>query len=133
MLNSKLINPKNGKFMMSRDKSESEKGISLSGNCCIMCGWKKKDSKGRLLVEGAHVRGFRNVSDYDKFDNIVGLCPNHHTEFDAGNIAIDPIKKVCFHINPKDEYHNKKIKGNIKHIKLGYFDYHNKHKFKGKL
>lgn len=118
---------------MSRDKQESQKGISLSGNCCVICGWNKKDNKGRSLVEGAHVRGFRNVSDYDKFDNLVGMCPNHHTEFDAGNIGIDPTKKICVHVNQKDESNGKKLFGKINHIQVGYFDYHNKHNFKGQF
>lgn len=116
---------------MSRNKSESVKGISLSGNCCVICGWNKRDHKRRLLVEGAHVRKFRNVKDYDKFDNIIGLCPNHHTEFDVGNIGIDLKNKICVHIDLKDEYNYKKFVGKINHIKSGYFDYHNKHNFKG--
>lgn len=116
--------------MMSRNKSESKKGIHLSGDCCIICGWNKEDNKGNLLVIGAHVREFRNVNDYDKFDNIIGLCPNHHVEFDKGNITINPYTKICYHINTKDEYYGKKIIGNISHIKIGYFDYNQKHTFK---
>jgi predicted restriction endonuclease len=117
---------------MPRNKLSSEKGISLSGGCCVVCGWKKKSHKGKLLVEGAHVRGFRNISDYDNFDNIIGLCPNHHTEFDAGNITIDPIKKTSVHFDKKDPFNNKKIKGKIKHVQKGYFDYHNKKIFNSK-
>ena len=133
MSKNRWMKQKYGKCTISRDKQESQKGISLSGNCCVICGWENCDYKGRLLVEGAHVRVFRNVSDYDKFDNIIGLCPNHHTEFDAGNIAIDPKKKSCVHIDTKDPYHSKKLSGKIKHIKIGYFDYLNKHKFKGRI
>ena len=117
--------------MISRNKNESDKGIHLSGDCCIICGWNKLDSKGNLLVIGAHVRGFRNTNDYDKYDNIIGLCPNHHVEFDRGNITINPNTKICCHINKKDEYHGGKIVGNISHIKIGHFDYHQKHIFKG--
>ena len=117
--------------MISRDKNESKKGIIYSGNACVICGWDEKDLSKRLLVEGAHVRRFENIPDYDKFNNIIALCPNHHTEFDAGNITIDPVNKVCLSIDENYEFHNKKIKGNIKHIQKGYFDYHKRYIFKG--
>lgn len=118
--------------MTSRNRSESEKGIYLSGNCCVICGWDKRDYKKRLLLEGAHVRGMRNTPDYDKFNNIVAMCPNHHTEFDAGNLTIDPQKKRCIHINLKDRSYGKKLVGKIDHIKLGYFDYHKANIYRGK-
>jgi predicted restriction endonuclease len=119
--------------MMSRDRYQSKKGISLGGDCCVICGWKKTDYKGNSLVIGAHVRGFRGTKDYDKSDNIIGLCPNHHIEFDVGNITINVDKKICLHIDKDDAYYKKKIKGKIAHIQKGYFDYHNKHNFKGNL
>ncbi|MFX1521570.1 MAG: HNH endonuclease [Promethearchaeota archaeon] len=118
---------------MSRNRYESKKGIYLSGNGCVICGWNKCDYKGRSLVEGSHVRVFRNIADYDKFDNIIGLCPNHHAEFDAGNIAIDPKRKISIHRNIDDPTHGNKLRGKIEHIKIGYIDYHNKHKFKGRM
>jgi len=115
-----------------RDKPESIKGISLSGNACIICGWAKKDYAGKFLVEGAHVRMMRNTRDYDKFDNIIALCPNHHTEFDRGNIAFDISKNQTVHLNTKDVFHKKRLKGKMSHIKKGYIDYHNKRVFKGR-
>lgn len=116
--------------MTPRDKFESKKGIALSGGRCIVCGWDKRDFKSEPLVEGAHVRPFRKTSDYDKFDNIVGLCPNHHTEYDVGNITIDPVSRLCICVDSKNSFHLKKIAGRVDHVKLGYFDYHKKHIFK---
>lgn len=118
--------------MTYRNRYESQKGIMLSGDCCVICGWKKLDYKNRSLVIGAHVRGFRNTSDYDKYDNIIALCPNHHVEFDSGSLTIEPLKGICLHIDERDPYHKKKIIGKISHIQLGYFDYHNRHIFKKK-
>ena len=118
--------------MIFRDKLESKKGIILGGGCCVVCGWDKKNFKGESLVEGAHVRPYLNIPDYDKSDNIVGLCPNHHTEYDAGNLAIDPIRKICICTNQKDPFHLKSIIGKVSHIKQGYFDYHRQHVFKSK-
>jgi predicted restriction endonuclease len=114
-----------------RNKSQSERGIELSGSACVICGWAKTNVKGKPLVEGAHVRKFGNVADYDKFDNIIALCPNHHTEFDCGNFCIDFDKRVCCHANPADELNGKKLAGRISHVRRGYFEHHRIHVFKG--
>jgi len=116
--------------MTYRNKTESKKGVHLSGDCCVICGWNKQNCKGELLVEGAHVRPFKNTFDYDKSDNIIGLCPNHHTEYDAGNLTIDPANNLCLHIDSKDVFNNKSIFGKVSHVKQGYLDYHRKHIFK---
>jgi|SRR3990167_9449825 len=115
---------------MSRDKTESEKGLFFSENCCVVCGWNKQNLKGESLVIGAHVRPFRNTPDYDKSDNIIGLCPNHHSEYDAGILTIDPLKKLSIHSDAKDSFHLKPIRGRVDHVKQGYFDYHLKHLFR---
>ena len=117
--------------MTYRNKPESQLGIKWSGSCCVICGWNKKDQRGDLLVIGAHVRPFVNVVDYDKHDNIIALCPNHHIEFDSGNLTIDFDTKRCLHISNNDEYSNKVIVGSIDHIKPGFLDYHKKHVFNG--
>lgn len=116
--------------MTYRNRVESQKAINLSGNCCIICGWKKSDFKGNTLLIGSHVRPFHNTADYDKCDNIISLCPNHHAEFDKGNITIDPESEVSVHIDSKDPFHNKKIVGKISHIQKGYFSYHLKNIFR---
>lgn len=118
--------------MMYRAREESEEGIRLSGGVCVICGWNKKSPKGGSLLHGAHVRPFSNIPDYDKADNIIGLCPNHHVEYDAGSLTIDPVGGLCIHSNSEDTFHLKKIIGGIGHIKLGYFDYHKKHVFRPK-
>lgn len=116
--------------MPLRDKDESRKGILLSGNKCVVCGWHESDYAGRLLVQGAHARPFKNTSDYDKSDNIFGLCPNHHVEYDAGNFTIDTAARQCIHIDSNDVLHHKYLVGSIDHIQPGYFDYHKIHIFK---
>ena len=118
--------------MIFRDKLERKEGISLSGDCCIVCGWNEKNINGNILVIGAHVRPFESVSDYDKRDNIIGLCPNHHIEYDVGNITIDPVRFLCIHRDHKNPFHLKKIIGKINHIQKGYFDYHRKNIFNKK-
>ena len=114
---------------MSRDRTESQKGVQFAGGKCIVCGWNKKNQKGEPLVEGAHIRSFSNVPDYDKYDNIVSMCPNHHTEYDAGNFTIDSVNRLFIFKDSSDPFHLKSIIGEIKHVKNGYFDYHKKHVF----
>ena len=117
----------------TRKKIESLEGIRLTGSCCLICGWNKKDDEGNLLLDGSHVRAFDNQSEYDNKNNIIGLCPNHHREFDSGNIGIDYKNGICIHLNEKDEFHMKKLIGHLKHIQVGFLDYHNKRKFKGRI
>ncbi len=56
-------------------------------NCAIE-GCKNK------TTEGAHVKPrstFKKGED-DRTDNIIRLCPSHHTDFDAGLLGIDQQK-----------------------------------------
>lgn len=58
---------------------------------CIVCGYNKH-------VEIAHIRAVADFSDGDLLseinhpDNLVGLCPNHHWEFDNGLISLEELK-----------------------------------------
>lgn len=75
--------------MTSRSKKESQKGIELSGGKCIICGWCGKNYKHVSLVVGAHVRPYETGNEYDRADNIIALCPNHHAEYDGYSFTID--------------------------------------------
>lgn len=105
--------------MTSRNISEKDHGIILSGNRCIICGWSKMNRSGKTLVIGAHVKPFSNGKESDKRDNIIALCPNHHAEFDAYYFYIDPVKKCAIY---QDNY-QQPIIGEISHIKIEYFSY----------
>ena len=108
--------------MTSRNKFESEKGIKYSGSCCVICGWNETDPKGKLLVEGAHVKPFEVGAEHDNANNIIALCPNHHAEFDAGNFYIDP-KTGIVHFRTENKFSNICIKSKIKHVKEEYLAY----------
>ena len=90
---------------------------------CIVCGWDLTDSKGSSLVEGAHVRPHRSGDEFDRPDNIIPLCPNHHTEFDHYNFYIDAntMKLVFFDTN--SEYHGKDVSKEIDYVKKEYIAY----------
>ncbi|EJT5928370.1 HNH endonuclease [Clostridium perfringens] len=109
--------------MIYRDLKQRELGIEKSGNLCIVCGWNEKNVDGKSLIEGAHVKPFLRDESIDKFDNIISLCPNHHTEFDAGNFYIKSDDNKIVFRNKNNVYHNKIIKGSIKHIRKEYLIY----------
>lgn len=115
---------------MRRDKRERNYGILLSGNCCVVCGWKKKDRNGNLLVEGAHVMGLATAQEFDNSNNIIGLCPNHHEEFDVGNFTIDFLSNKILYFDEQDELHEQKLIGSVQHIIPKFFIYHQRMTFK---
>ena len=45
----------------------------------------------------------------DVKENIIILCPSHHTEFDYGSIGIDMDTKKITHINPQDSSNGKDL------------------------
>jgi predicted restriction endonuclease len=109
--------------MISRNVKQSKKGISETGEKCVVCGWSKLDSKNNSLLQGAHVKPLKGNYEIDNFNNIISLCPNHHIEFDAGNYYIDHEKKCVIHFNKDDEMHLSIVKGSIAHVKSEYFLY----------
>lgn len=60
---------------------------SLRDNKCQICGKSilKKDKS--LYIEAAHITP-KHRGGKETLDNIILLCPNHHKEFDLGDMAI---------------------------------------------
>ena len=108
----------------TRDPNASSSGIRKSGCCCIVCGWAAKSSKtGKLLVEGAHVRPFEAGAEFDRFDNIIALCPNHHTEYDNFNFYIDPDSFCRWFREKSSPYEGLCVKDKVKHINRTHLAY----------
>lgn len=60
----------------------------LYGDSCQVCG-TTLEIPGRTTSEGAHIRGLgRPHLGPDTPDNVLCLCPNHHTLFDSGGIYV---------------------------------------------
>ncbi len=109
-----------------RNKDASEKALKLCNYQCVVCGWSKRRSNGSSLVEGAHIRPFESGSEFDKADNIIALCPNHHTEYDAHNFYIDTQTRRLVFKDESDEYNGVDISSRIMHIRtenLAYAQY----------
>jgi len=80
-----------------RDTKMVEKVKKGYRDTCQVCGLRLTDGKGKGYSEGAHIIPFAAVSaanrrDLDVKSNILILCPNHHTEFDLGALAIIPVE-----------------------------------------
>lgn len=108
-----------------RNKNEANKGIKLSGNKCIVCGWDVSDRNGNLILEAAHVRPYNNSKEYDTSSNIIALCPNHHEEYDRLNFTINYENGTIIHRHADNPLNGKKILGKINHISPRFFIYHN--------
>ncbi len=80
--------------MVYRSKTESQKAIEECGEKCVICGWQKYAPNGKPLVERCHILDFSKDPNYDKKNNIIALCPNHHTEFDKHCFYIDSEKRT---------------------------------------
>ena len=56
---------------------------------CQACGTSIEGFQGRLYAEGAHVRPLGKPHlGADVLDNLLCLCPNHHTQLDNGGLFI---------------------------------------------
>ena len=73
---------------------ESQRAIKLCGEKCVICGWEKHAPDGSPMVEGCHILDYSKDPNYDKYSNIIALCPNHHTEFDRYCFYIDTEKRT---------------------------------------
>lgn len=57
---------------------------------CIVCGYKNN-------IEVAHKKAVSSfpetalISEINNIENLMGLCPNHHTEYDKGQLEILPV------------------------------------------
>ena len=60
---------------------------------CVICGYDKH-------VEIAHIKsvsefsGNSLISEINDVNNLIALCPNHHWEFDSGNLSDEDKRKI---------------------------------------
>jgi putative restriction endonuclease len=72
-----------------RDTALSREVKMMYRHSCQVCGTVIPGIGERQYSEGAHVRPLgRPHLGADAFDNILCLCPNHHTELDLGGMVI---------------------------------------------
>lgn len=72
-----------------RDTAMSRAIKELYNYTCQVCGVQIDAFEGRLYAEGAHIRPLgRPHLGQDSRDNLLCLCPNHHTQLDVGGMLI---------------------------------------------
>jgi len=72
-----------------RDSALSREIKAQYGHSCQVCGTAVPAFGDRLYAEGAHVRPLgRPHLGSDSLQNLLCLCPNHHTQLDFGGMVI---------------------------------------------
>lgn len=85
-----------------RDSAVAREVKELYDHSCQICGVGLRGFGGRKYAEGAHVRPLgRPHLGADRFDNLLCLCPNHHTQLDIGGIWISD-DMVAIHAASRD-------------------------------
>lgn len=106
-----------------RSAEASALGVELTGRRCAICGWCAEDVSGHPLSEGAHVREFSSGHEFDVPQNIIALCPNHHTEYDAHLFYIDPQTKRLHAHRPGWKFEGVDLSDKIRHVKQAFLAY----------
>lgn len=58
---------------------------------CQICGASRQGPDGNAYAEAHHIRPLgRPHEGPDEPENILVLCPNHHSDFDYGQLTVDP-------------------------------------------
>lgn len=66
---------------------------SDSPNCCIVCGYSKH-------IDVCHVKDISSfpkdalIKEINDLNNLIGLCKNHHWEFDKNLLSNDDREKI---------------------------------------
>ncbi|MFF2275752.1 YDG/SRA domain-containing protein [Agromyces sp. NPDC058126] len=72
-----------------RDTAMSREIKELYDHSCQICGVQVGGFEGRVYAEGAHVRPLgRPHLGHDRAENLLCLCPNHHSQLDLGGLLI---------------------------------------------
>lgn len=81
---------------------------------------------GESVYESAHVRPKRSFDsgENDRANNIIRLCPTHHTKFDNGKIGICE-SKDAFIIKEDGDLRLEDVESPINHVKDEYIQYRN--------
>jgi len=69
---------------------------------CQICGTSILKKDGTKYIEAAHIKA-KNKKGRETPDNIILLCPNHHKEFDYGDLIINEhsVSHLLFTLNTK--------------------------------
>ncbi|MEX0662796.1 MAG: HNH endonuclease [Balneolaceae bacterium] len=78
---------------------------------CQICGYSIKKKSGGEYIEAAHIKP-KHKKGPEKPENIILLCPNHHKEFDLGDLSIRNHSKENIEFLLNGETYNISLKTN---------------------
>ncbi|MFD3424118.1 YDG/SRA domain-containing protein [Streptomyces decoyicus] len=92
---------------------------------CQVCGLRIETPTG-AYAEAAHIKPLgKPHNGPDEIDNVLCLCPNHHTAFDFGMLVISDDRTVTQRGSTPHTYRLREISGHT--IKTQYLAYHRNH------
>ncbi|HEU5292193.1 MAG TPA: HNH endonuclease [Cyclobacteriaceae bacterium] len=111
--------------------TELSRNIKKENNwMCQICGSNILLPNTGYYSEGHHLQPLGGEHQGpDVRENIIILCPTHHTEFDYGSIAINPSNNLIEHIDDKNPFHNQPLAYRRKDLGNEYLSYHYKVRF----
>ncbi|WP_340002069.1 HNH endonuclease [Oceanobacillus sp. FSL K6-0127] len=100
-------------FLTSRRKRDTTRVRALKRmykNCCQVCGEPLVDINGIGYSEVNHIQPLSKHNGVDREENMIVLCPNHHTMMDMGIITINPREiGTILHVDENNPLHYKKL------------------------
>lgn len=97
----------------------------LHAYTCQVCGLRLETPTG-AYAEAAHIKPLGHPHDGpDEIDNVLCLCPNHHTAFDFGMLIINDDRTVTQRGSKPHMYQLREIPGHV--INSQYLAYHREH------
>lgn len=113
-----------------RDTSLSRKIKEENNWKCQICGESIILPNSKYYSEGHHLKPLGGEhSGPDIRDNIIILCPTHHTEFDYGSIAINPRTMRVEHIDRNNNFHGKNLAYTRNDLGQEFIEYHYEKQF----
>ncbi|QNR66267.1 HNH endonuclease [Paenibacillus peoriae] len=108
-----------------RDTAMSQKLKKMYNHHCQICGETIITGVNRYYSEAHHLKPIgKPHHGPDIESNLIVLCPNHHAEFDAKSISINPETLLIEHINIRNRYINNPLKLSLHTIDLKFITYH---------
>lgn len=96
-------------------------------NTCQICDVKVEIGINDYMSEVHHIKPLgKKHNGPDIMENMIVVCPNHHTMLDRGAIALNLTNKLIKHVNPANQINGKRLL--LRHvIAQKYVDYHNEY------
>lgn len=93
---------------------------------CQLCGEKRQKASSEPYAEGHHLHPLgHSPPGLDARENIIVLCPNHHSDFDYGMVRIDT-ETLEVHHAYDDEVDGKQLTVRDDHpVETEHLEYHN--------